>query len=48
MQHQPKVILNIDSCTSLGNAEFLNSFNPSTMHVDLLPSDLREDLDKLK
>ena len=43
---EPKVILNIDSSTSLVNADFLNTVDPSCMHVDLLPSDIREDLIK--
>ena len=42
---EPKVILNVDSGTSLMNADFINSVNTqSEMHVDLLPSDIREDL----
>ena len=41
------VLLNVDSSTSLNNPEFMNSFNPSSMH-DMLPSDIREDLDKVK
>ena len=43
---EPKVILNIDSSTSLVNADFLNTVDPSCMHVDLLPSDIREALIK--
>ena len=44
---EANVLLNVDSSTSLNNPEFLNSFNPSSMH-DMLPSDIREDLDKIK
>ena len=44
---EPNVLLNVDSSTSLNNPEFMNSFNPSSMH-DMLPSDIREDLDKIK
>ena len=44
---EANVLLNVDSSTSLNNPEFMNSFNPSSMH-DMLPSDIREDLDKIK
>ena len=44
---EPNVLLNVDSSTSLNNPDFLNSFNPSSLH-DMLPSDIREDLDKIK
>ena len=43
---EPKVILNIDSSTSLVNADFLNSMDPSSLQMELLPSDIREDLIK--
>ena len=44
---EPNVLLNVDSSTSLNNPEFMNSFNPSSLH-DMLPSDIREDLEKIK